>query len=73
MWDRTNQIIHGSYLGQAEYAGVVRSSRVMLGGRVQHTVDLFEPIQVFGSEHHTILIQEADTFVVDEELDLCYT
>jgi len=68
MWDRKNQIIHGHYLGQFPYAGVVRSSRVKLGGRVQHTVDLFDPITVWGEQRETVLIDEHSNFVLDEEL-----
>lgn len=72
MYDRKNQIIHGLYLRQFPYAGVVRSSRVKFGGDVQHTVDLFDSIMVFGSERFTILVDERENFSVDEELDACY-
>jgi hypothetical protein len=68
MWDRSNQIIHGLYLNQIPFAGVVRGSRVKLGGRVQHTVDLFDPIIVWGEQRDTILVDEDSDFAVDEEL-----
>lgn len=68
MWDRSNQIIHGLYLDRYPYAGVVRSSRVKLGGRVQHTVDLFDPITVWDEQRETILVDEDSDFAVDEEL-----
>lgn len=66
MWDRTNQVITGKYHG-VDYAGVVRSSRVKLGGVVQHTVDLFEDIEVFGDTRCTILVDETENFDVDIE------
>lgn len=72
MWDRTNQVIHGRYLNRYPYAGVVRSSRVKLGGTVQHTVDLFESILVSGSERFTILVDETENFAVDLEDAECY-
>lgn len=72
MWDRKNQVIHGLYLRQFPYAGVVRSSRVKLGGDVQHTVDLFDSIMVFGCERFTILVDERENFSVDEDLNECY-
>lgn len=72
MWERKNQVIHGNYLGRYPYAGVVRSSRVKFGGSVQHTVDLFESIWVHGAERFTILVNEDETFVVDEDLADCY-
>lgn len=68
MWDRTNQIIHGVYLNQFPYQGIVRSSRVKLGGSVQHTVDLFDSIFVHGAERFTILVDEREQFGVDKEL-----
>lgn len=72
MWDRKNQVIHGRYLNQFPYAGVVRHSRVKLGGAVQHTVDLFESIMVFGCERFTILVDERENFSIDEDLNLSY-
>lgn len=66
MWDRTNQVIRGTYCGVL-FRGVVRNSRVKLAGTVQHTVDLFEDIEVFGSPKAVVLILETDDFSVDCE------
>jgi hypothetical protein len=73
MWNRKDQVIKGKYLGQFPYTGVVRDSRVRFGGTVRHTVDLLDPIQVLGTERFTILIDEDDNFVVDLDLNECYT
>lgn len=66
MWDRTGQVIRGEYCS-VPYRGVVRSSRVKLGGTPQHTVDLFDDITVFGSPKSVVLILESDAFSVDCE------
>jgi hypothetical protein len=66
MWDRTNQVIRGTYCG-VNYRGVVRGSRVKYGGTAQHTVDLFEDIEVFGSPKSVILVLETEDFSVDCE------
>ena len=67
MWDRTNQLIQGTYM-DVEYRGVVRNSRVKYGGDVQHTVDLLESIVVHDVVRELILVNESDQFVVLEEL-----
>ena len=66
MWDRTNQVIRGSYLG-IPFRGVVSASRVKYGGQVQHVVDLLEDIEIVGEMRSAILILESDDFSVDCE------
>jgi len=66
MWDRTNQVVRGTYMAQP-YWGVVSSSRVKYGGEIQHVVDLFDDITVFGDTRSAILISESDAFSVDCE------
>lgn len=66
MWNRTDQVIRGTYMG-VPYRGVVSHSRVKLGGEVQHVVDLFEEILVYGSVRDSVLILESDDFRVDCE------
>ena len=66
MWNRVNQVVRGVYMG-VPYRGVVGHSRVKLGGTVQHAVDLFDDISVFGSVRSAILIDETDDFSVDCE------
>jgi len=57
-WDRTGEIIRGVYLDKHRYLGKIISSRVKYGGRVQHTVELFEPITVFGEQRTRLLIDQ---------------
>jgi len=66
MWDRTNQVVRGEYMG-IPYRGVIGSSRVKHGGEIQHVVDLFDDIAVFGDVRSAILILETDDFSVDCE------
>ena len=66
MWDRTDQVVRGVYMGQP-YRGAVRCSRVKLSGAVEHVVDLFDDISVFGEMRSVILIAETDDFAVDCE------
>lgn len=68
MWDRSQQLISGKYLSQFYYRGVIRSSRVKLGGRISHTVDLIDPVLVHGRTAYTILIDETDRFTVEEDV-----
>ncbi len=67
MWDRTNQIVHGFY-HDVEYRGIIRGSRVKHGGAVQHTVDLLDPITVYGVPRDMILIEETDQFTLEGEV-----
>ena len=67
MWDRTNQLIQGTYMG-VEYRGVVRNSRVKYGGDVQHTVDLIDTIVVHDVTRELILVNESEKFVVLDKL-----
>jgi len=58
MWDLTGKIIHGIYLKKYRYSGKVVISRVAYGGRIKHTVELFEPITIFGEQRTRIVIEQ---------------
>ena len=66
MWDRTGQIIRGVYCG-VPYHGAIGGSRVKFGGEIQHTVDLFDDVEIFDDVRSSILILESDEFGVDCE------
>jgi hypothetical protein len=57
-WDKTGSFISGLYLDMFPISGTVRESRVKYGGQVQHTVDLVNPIKVFGVTRNVVLIEE---------------
>jgi hypothetical protein len=57
-WDKTGSFISGLYLDMFPFSGTVRESRVKYGGQVEHTVELVNPIRVFGATRDVILIEE---------------
>jgi hypothetical protein len=57
-WDKTGSFISGLYLDMFPFSGTVTESRVKYGGQVQHTVELVNPIRVFGATRDVILIEE---------------
>ena len=46
MWNLEGQRIRARYFGDQEVEGVVVESRVKYGGRVQHSVEFDQPIQL---------------------------
>lgn len=58
-WIKDGERINANYLGQS-VSGVVESSRVKYGGKVQYTVNLDKPVQfLWRSEPKTrVLIDE---------------
>jgi hypothetical protein len=66
MWNLEGQIVRGVYFN-VPVEGVVTLSRVKYGGEVQHTVDLFFPITLFGSERTTVLLDASEVVHVEYE------
>ena len=66
MWNLEGQIVRGEYFG-SPVEGVVTESRVKYGGSVQHTVDLFFPITMFGDERTTVLLDDSEVVHVEYE------
>ncbi len=46
MWNLEGQRVRARYFGDQEVEGVVIESRVKYGGRVQHSVEFDQPIQL---------------------------
>ena len=55
-WDRTGERVVGHYMGTFTYQGVVMSSRVKYGGKIQHQIKLDYALAVFGRLAETILV-----------------
>ena len=71
MWNLEGQIVRGEYFG-TKVEGVVTLSRVKFGGSVQHTVDLFFPITMYGQERTTVLLDANEvTFIEYESITAC--
>ena len=66
MWNLDGLIVRGEYFG-TKVEGVVTLSRVKFGGSVQHTVDLFFPITMFGQERTTVLLDANEVAHVEYE------
>jgi hypothetical protein len=64
-WNREGQKVTGIYLNSYTVMGKVESSRVKYGGAVQHTVVLFQPIEVFGAVRDRVLLDEKDIMSSD--------
>ena len=66
MWNLEGLIVRGEYFG-TKVEGVVTLSRIKFGGSVQHTVDLFFPITMFGSERTSVLLDANEVAHVEYE------
>lgn len=66
MWNLEGLTVRGEYFG-FPVAGVVTLSRVKYGGEVQHTVDLFFPITIFGDERTSVLLDANEVAHVEYE------
>lgn len=71
MWNLEGLTVRGEYFG-VPVEGVVTLSRVKYGGSVQHTVELFFPITLFGSERTIVLLDSNEiTFIEYESVTAC--
>jgi hypothetical protein len=66
MWNLEGQTVRGYYFGH-QVEGVVTLSRVKFGGAVQHTVDLFFPITMYGQERTSVLLDADEVAHVEYE------
>jgi hypothetical protein len=66
MWNLEGLTVRGYYFGH-QVEGVVILSRVKYGGSVQHTVDLFFPITMFGQERTSVLLDASEVVHVEYE------
>lgn len=66
MWNLEGLTVRGEYFG-VPVEGVVTLSRVKFGGTVQHTVDLFFPITMFGDERTSVLLDANEVVHVEYE------
>lgn len=71
MWNLEGLTVKSEYFN-IPVAGVVTNSRVKYGGTVQHTIDLFFPITLFGAERTTVLVDANEiTHVEYESITAC--
>jgi len=55
-WNLEGQRVVGVYLDAYTVAGTVIWSRVKYGGTVQHTVQLDQPLELFGNQRDSVLL-----------------
>jgi hypothetical protein len=55
-WNLEGQRVAGVYLGAYTVKGTVIWSRVKYGGMVQHTVQLDQPLDLFGNQRDSVLL-----------------
>ena len=67
MWNLEGLTVKGYYLGTTPVEGVVTNSRVKFGGTVQHNVDLYFPITMFGEERTSVLLDANEVSFVEYE------
>ena len=63
-WILDGQRVKAKYYG-IPVVGVVTHSRVKYGGAVQHTVDLFHSITMFGQERTIVLLDASEVVAVE--------
>ena len=55
-WNLEGMQVYGTYLDSIPVSGMVTLSRVQYGGDVCHTVQLDEPITVYGAVRERVII-----------------
>ena len=72
MWNLEGLTVRGVYFG-IPVEGVVTLSRVKYGaGNVQHTVELFFPITMYGQQRTTVLLDANEvTYIEYESVTAC--
>lgn len=65
-WDLEGKRVSGYYLNQFPVSGVVTLSRVKLGGKVAHYVDLDQPVKVFSSTRDKVILGHSEIFIAEE-------
>ena len=67
-WNKDGSTVKAEYCGTT-FTGMVLESRVKYGGKVQHTLDLFQPISLFSTSDHrtTVLLEDSEIRHVEYE------
>lgn len=65
-WNLEGMLVRGRYLNDNVVEGVVMESRVKYGGRVQHRVSLDVPLQLYGTERDTVLLDAEEILEILE-------
>ena len=68
-WVLEGKRVSGRYLGDnsMKVSGVVRESRVAMGGTIKHYVELDQPLKVFSSVRDSIVLDGCHVDEVNEQ------
>lgn len=64
MWDYTGMHITGLYMGKFPVSGKVWLSRVKYGGEVSHHVNLDKPVEIYGTERDTVILNHSEVLQI---------
>lgn len=59
-WNLEGMQVYGTYLDSIPVSGLVVLSRVQYGGNVCHTIQLDEPITVYGAVRERVIIAQQE-------------
>lgn len=63
-WVLDGYVVEGLYIGKFPFRGIVKESRVALGGRIKYVVQVAEPIEVFGEKRDLISVEDTELEVL---------
>lgn len=64
MWNYTDMHITGLYMGKFPVSGKVWLSRVKYGGEVSHHINLDKPVEIYGTERDTVILNHSEVLQV---------
>jgi hypothetical protein len=67
MWNLENMRVCGKYMGKIPVSGRVVLSRVAYGGDIKHTVELDQPVNVYGAIRDRVILEHGFVETVADE------
>jgi len=65
-WNLEGKTVKAKYLGEYVFTGIVINSRVKYGGTIQHDVELDVPLEKFGYDRISLLVNSDNILEVFE-------
>jgi len=64
LWNLEGMHISGLYMGKFPVSGKVWLSRVKYGGEVSHHINLDKPVEIYGTERDTVILNHSEVLQV---------
>lgn len=64
LWNLEGMHISGLYMGSIPVSGKVWLSRVKYGGEVSHHINLDKPVEIYGTERDTVILNHSEVLQV---------